>query len=321
MSLFPDFGADPQTARAAASFAGAAPAGPSTAGSAFSPPSFAPASFTPSPFGTGPLGNGPLGNGGLFAHDFDSPAPGGVIVLDEEEPPPAEPPPPPITAEDLTAACAAAHAAGRAEGLAAVEDARAVARAALLGTVSAQLAGAEAQLRAAVDAAGTGLSHLVLAVLQAGFPTLGARHGAAEIARFTREVTALLATEPRIVIRVHPAMLPAVDEVLDTLEPERREAILVEPRDTLPPGDARIAWRHGLAVRDSAQLLARVGEVLVPLGLTPSAEPAADEPAGDDRPEPVTPEPVTPEPAAPEHPVRESAIGGDDRTTALHHAA
>ena len=209
---------------------------------------------------------------GLFTHDFDTPAPGGVIVLDEEEAPPlpAEPPPPPITAEDLAAARAAAHDAGRAEGRAEAEAARAAERDALLAALSAQLADAGAQLRAAVEEAGGGLSRLVLAALQAGFPALGARHGAAEVARFTREVTALLAAEPRIVIRVHPAMVPEVEAVLATLEPERREAILVEPRDTLPPGDARIAWRHGLAVRDTGQLLARIGDVLAPLGLAPA---------------------------------------------------
>jgi flagellar assembly protein FliH len=210
-------------------------------------------------------------SGGLFAHDFDAPAPGGVILLDEEEAPP--PPPPPITADDLAAACAAAHHAGRTEGLASAEAAREAERRALLATLSAQLGDAEAQIRAAVDEAGGALSRLVLAALQAGFPALGARHGAAEIARFTAEVTALLAAEPRIVIRVHPAMVPAAEAVLAELEPERRAAVLLEARETLPPGDARIAWQHGLAVRDTARLRARIAEVLAPLGLAPDAAP------------------------------------------------
>jgi hypothetical protein len=55
------------------------------------------------------------------------------------------------------------------------------------------------------------------------------------------------------------------------LEPERREAILVEAREALPPGDARIAWRHGMAVRDTEALRLRLAETLAPLGLEPAA--------------------------------------------------
>jgi len=237
-------------------------------------------------------------------------------MLDEEEEPQQEPPPspPPITAEELEAARAAAHAEGLAEGLAAAEEARSAERAALLAAVSAQLVDADAKLRMAVDEAGAALSRLVLATVQSGFPALGARHGAAEIARFTREVTALLAAEPRIVIRVNPAMVAVVGEVLATLEPERREAVLVEARETLAAGDARIAWRHGLAVRDTAQLRARIDAVLAPLGLSPAGpdllvatDPAAVVPTAE---APVADAPV------PDAPAPRRAVA-----PALHHAA
>lgn len=206
---------------------------------------------------------------GLFVHDFDDPAAGGVIVLDEPDAAEAEAAAA-ITQDMLDEACAAAHAQGLAAGRAEAEAAREAERRALLTALLEQLRDADAGIRNAVDEAGSGLARLVLASLAAGFPSLCARHGADELVRFTREVTGLLAQEPRIVIRVNPAMQPVLDEFLETLEPERRAAILVEPRGALVPGDARIAWRHGLAVRDAAALQARLDEILAPLGLAPA---------------------------------------------------
>jgi flagellar biosynthesis/type III secretory pathway protein FliH len=209
----------------------------------------------------------------LFARDFDDPdSLGGVIVLDEPEPAdtPAEPEPPPITAAMLDEARAAGFAEGLRHGRAEAAAARDAERDAMVAALLAGLRDADAKLHEAVEAAGSRLAGLVLAMLEAGFPTLCARHGAAELSRFTRETIALLGQEPRIVIRIHPALQPAVEAVVAELEPERRTAILVEPREALPPGDGRIAWRHGLASRDTTALRTRLAEILAPLGLTPS---------------------------------------------------
>ena len=207
----------------------------------------------------------------LFARDFDAPL-DNVIVLDEaeEDAPPAEPPPPPITQAMLDEAVAAAREDGLREGRAEAAEAREAARHAMQATLINQLRDAEAHLRGAVETAGSQLAALVLATLDAGFPALRARHGAAELSRFTRDIVGLLAQEPRIVIRIHPDMQAALDEVLATLEPERRETILVEARDSLPLGDARIAWRHGMAVRDTEAMRQRLAETLAPLGLEPA---------------------------------------------------
>jgi len=240
---------------------------------------------------------------GRFAPDFDSPDfdarhfdarhfdarhfdEQGVIVLDEPDPAEAGAAAGPAITQQLLDAAAAGHAAGLAAGRAEAEAAQEATRRALMAALLARLDDTAAAMGAAVDAAGGALARLVLASLAAGFPALCARHGAAELARFTGEVTALLAAEPRIVIRAHPAMLPVLDDMLAGMEPERRAAILVEPRDSLAPGDARIAWRHGMAVRDTAALRARLDAILAPLGLGPPdaiaeplAEPAAIPPA------------------------------------------
>jgi len=208
----------------------------------------------------------------LFARDFDDPAVlDGVIVLDEQEPPDAvaEPAPPPITAALLDESCAAARADGLRQGRAEAAAARDAERDAMTASLLAGLSLADANLRDAVEVAGMRLAGLVLATLDAGFPTLCARHGAAEVARFTRDVVALLGQEPRIVIRIHPGLQLMLEGVLAELEPDQRATILVEPRDAIPPGDARIAWRHGLASRDIGALRTRLAEVLAPLGLAP----------------------------------------------------
>lgn len=209
----------------------------------------------------------------LFAHDFDAPPPEGVVVLDEPEPEA----PPPVTAEMVEAARQEGLAEGLARGRAEAAAAREAARQEALERLSEQMRGAAEGLAESVEQAGTQIAQLVLAAVGAAFPALAGRHGGAEVARFTREIMAVLAEEPRIVIRVHPDMEADVAQALAGLEPERRAAVMVEPRDSLAPGDARIAWRHGLAVRDATGLWARVQDILGPLGLAAPAPPAPAE--------------------------------------------
>ncbi len=220
--------------------------------------------------------NAPPADFSLFVPDFDAPA--GVIMLDEmPEPDPGSAPEAAqsaVTAEMLAAACAQAHEEGRNAGLAQAADAREAQRQAMLSALAGHIAAADTQLRDVVEESGAQLAQLVFAVLQAAFPALSARHGGAEIARLTGEMVRLLAAEPRIVIRVHPTMAGEVAQVLDRLENERRAAVVVETRDDMPPGDARVGWRHGVAVRDSHALWSQVAGILAPLGLTPPPVPA-----------------------------------------------
>jgi flagellar biosynthesis/type III secretory pathway protein FliH len=208
----------------------------------------------------------------LFARDFDDPSTlDGVIVLDEPEltPPASEPEIQAISLAMLEEARACAHAEGLRQGRAEAAAARDAAREAMVTQLLFDLRNADINLRQAVEAAGTQLANLALAVIEAGFPSLRGCHGAAELSRFSREVIALLDEELRIVVRIHPTMQSVLDEVLADLEEERRAAIIVETRDALPAGDARIAWRNGLATRDTESLRTRIAEALAPLGLAP----------------------------------------------------
>ncbi len=203
---------------------------------------------------------------GLFAHDFDRPAEG-VIVLDEPEA--TEPPVPAVTEAMVAQAREEGFREGLAHGRAEVAAAREAALAEMMARLVTQMDGAATALAAEVDRAGGELAHLVLAAVGGAFPALCARHGPAEVQRFTREVVALLAEEPRIVVRVHPDLAADAARVVAALEPERREAVVVEAHDALAPGDAGIAWRHGMARRDARGMWARVTAVLEPLGLAP----------------------------------------------------
>jgi flagellar assembly protein FliH len=208
----------------------------------------------------------------LFDRDFDdSMMLDDVVVIEEHEsmeaPPEAELPL--ITPVMLEEACAAAHANGLRQGRAEVAAARDSERDAMMRNLLCQLRGAEESLCEMVETAGARLAGLVLASLEASFPNMCVHHGSAEVVRFTRNVVELLGEEPRIVIRVHPTLETPLDALISDLEPERQQAILVELRDTIPPGDVRIAWRHGLATRDVAALHTRVAEVLAQLGFAP----------------------------------------------------
>lgn len=213
---------------------------------------------------------------GLFAEDFDDAT--GVIVLDDAPDPPAEPEPPappPITRADLEAARAEGLAEGLRQGRAQAASEAAAQLQSLIGTMVEQMRAADQELRRCVEENAEQVTQVLFAMLGATFPTLCQRFGAAEVARFTREVVAVLDDEPRIVVRAHPSMLPEIERALASLEPEHRENITIEGRETVPPGDARITWRNAVARRDAQARWAELSETMAQLGLG-SLAPAAE---------------------------------------------
>jgi hypothetical protein len=58
------------------------------------------------------------------------------------------------------------------------------------------------------------------------------------------------------------------------LDPDLAARLQIVPTDSIPAGDARIAWRNGGATRDAAALWEQVAATLALSGLSPSlAEP------------------------------------------------
>lgn len=212
----------------------------------------------------------------LFATDFDRDD--GVIVFDlPDEPEPSPVPVPPQTGpDDLAAARADGFEAGLRHGRAEAVAARDAQLAALVARLNEQLAGAADGLRASVDDAGERIGRLVVTILDRTFPALCARFGAAEVARFTCQVIALLEDEPRVLIRVHPTMTDATTAMLAALEPAQRSAVLVEADAALAAGDALVGWRNGRARRSTAALWADLVDALGQLGLGPLSAPPPD---------------------------------------------
>jgi flagellar assembly protein FliH len=194
---------------------------------------------------------------GLFAEDFDLPEAAAKPKVVE----------PVFSVSELTAAREAAWREGHAAGLqeAAAADAAATKRSV------AQIA---AQLRAEVDVAREAaeqhaemIAQLLLGSLAATLPALSARYGDAEVRAIVRTVLPQLCQEPAITIRAHPVMAAAVEQGIGELDPELKARVQTVACDDMAPGDARIAWRNGSVVRDTAALWRQVANILAPAGL------------------------------------------------------
>jgi len=202
------------------------------------------------------------------------------LLLDDFDAPPAPPAPEPAPDPEVILpthpeeALRAARAEGFAEGQRTAQEAAARARA---GDVSAALAGiaarlddAAAQAAAVADASAEAMMKLIVAVIAAGYPSLRERYGGQEVVRLARRLLPTLEREPRVVVHVNPAQAA---EVAAELAGEDR--VTVAPTASVPPGDARIAWQDGGAVRDAAAAWSAITDILGPLGLLPDTAQAA----------------------------------------------
>ena len=198
--------------------------------------------------------------GVLYAEDFDE---------DGSEPQPVAPAPdleiiePVFTAADLEAARAEGRLAGRTEA----EHGLAGARNQMLATVSAGLSEARAGALAVAEAAAEGVAQCMLSALAGCLPDLCVRHGTAELRALVRALLPALSQEPRISVRVHPRMLPMMQEEIAALDADLAACVQLVPTDAMPPGDARINWTDGSAVRDTAHARAAFEDGLALLGL------------------------------------------------------
>lgn len=206
----------------------------------------------------------------LFAEDFDLPA--GITVLDEADEP--EPPPPVFTAAEIAAARAEAYAEGHRNGLAQAAADRAEITRQMLAAIAGHLDNARTEAARVAEESADTLARLLLGTLASMLPALCARHGAAEVAALARAVLPGLAREPRVTIRVSPLVARAVEQELDRLDPELHARISLSPTEAVAPGDVRIAWQDGAAIRDAAALWRKVAETLAPLDLLPPVEQA-----------------------------------------------
>lgn len=200
--------------------------------------------------------------GVLYAEDFDD---DGTALPVAEAEPLAEPEviEPTFTLAELEAARAEARAAGRAEA----ERSVAASRTHMLGLLAAGVADGRAGAHDAAVAVADGVARCMLGALVACLPALCQHHGAAEVSALSRIVLPGLVDEPKIVVRINPHMLPAMQDEVASLDFELAERIQVLPTEAVAPGDMRISWADGSVTRDAGKARLIIEDALASLGL------------------------------------------------------
>lgn len=193
-------------------------------------------------------------------HIFDEPD-----VEEKEENLP--PPPPTFSEEELEAARASAYDKGKRDGRAEEKAARDTEIANLLKTI----VNALPDLLAAEDRREKRYEQeavaLALAALRVLFPALEARHGLVEAESLIRGVLENAQGRTNISIDVSPDSVEPIESHLATIATRLEGVrIAVRPDDRLGPGDCKLGWKDGGAVRDARaladEIARRIEEIL-----------------------------------------------------------
>jgi flagellar biosynthesis/type III secretory pathway protein FliH len=197
----------------------------------------------------------PLGT--LFGDDFDRP----------ETAPEPEVLEPVFSAAELASAREVAWREGNAAGLqeAAASDAAAARRA--IESVAAQFAGVHDAAAAHAEQSADAIARLLLDSLAAAFPVLCASYGEAEVQAIVRSVLPALAQEQVVTVRTNPLTARSLLREIGRLDPDFASRVQIVECDAMTPGDVKISWRNGAAVRDATALWEQVAAVLAPAGL------------------------------------------------------
>jgi hypothetical protein len=91
------------------------------------------------------------------------------------------------------------------------------------------------------------------------------RFGNDEVRALVRIVLPALSQEPAIAVRANPRTAASVMQEVARLAPELMAHVQTIECDDMAPGDVRVTWRNGAAVRDTASLWEQVSEALVPI--------------------------------------------------------
>jgi flagellar biosynthesis/type III secretory pathway protein FliH len=204
--------------------------------------------------------------GVLYAEDFD--ADGTFAAAPKPAEPPAEAAEPEIVEPVYTAAeMEAARDEGRAAGRAETEHGLAAARTHMLGLIATGMDEARSAATQVAEAVAAEVARTLLTALVACLPALCAQHGATELRALAHAVLPALMDEPKITVRVNPSMIAAMSIEIAALDSEIAERIVLLPTEQLEPGDGRVSWQEGSAVRDAGRARAAVEDALAALGL------------------------------------------------------
>ncbi len=202
----------------------------------------------------------------LFAEDFDAPPRANETVPEPEIIEPT------FTAADLEDARRKAWQAGHDAAAEAAEQANGAAVRDSVGAIATNLADAAAQMSHVAQQAAEEIARLLLSSFGAALPSLCAHYGEAELRSLVHTLLPILTQEPAVTIRLNPANTTAVTQEIERIDPDLAARLQFVASDTIAPGDIRVSWRAGQAVRDTAALWAQVVEILAPAGLLDHAE-------------------------------------------------
>jgi flagellar biosynthesis/type III secretory pathway protein FliH len=206
--------------------------------------------------------------GVLYAEDFDTDGLFATPPKPAAEAPPPEPPEPEIVEPVYTAAeLESARDEGRAAGRAETEHGLAATRTHMMGLIATGMDDARSAAAQVAEAVAAEVARTLLTALAACLPALCAQHGATELRALARAVLPVLVDEPRITVRVNPSMAAAMMTEIAALDSEIAERIVLLPTEQLEPGDGRVSWQEGSAVRDAGRARAAVEDALAALGL------------------------------------------------------
>jgi hypothetical protein len=195
----------------------------------------------------------------LYAEDFDDPLPEAPPPTPEPDP---EPPAPAPTQVDIDRTCADAVRRARLAWDAEQAERRGAALAAIAGAIHDARNAAEREAHALAE----GTVATMLAMLSGVLPRLCERHGPGEARALVQLLLPTVRNEPRISIRAHPALVPALEDDLAQLDTELAGAVTIAGAQ-MASGDLRVSWERGSFRRDSGKILAAIQDALAQLGL------------------------------------------------------
>lgn|SRR5579872_6335333 len=198
----------------------------------------------------------------------------GVLFDEDFDIPEAAPEPEVIeavfSASEMAGVREAAWRAGHAAGVQEVAASSEAATRQALESIAEQIAAERDAVIVYAEQSAEAIAGLLLGSLAAVFPTLSACYGDAEVRAIVRAVVPALTQEPAVAVRADPRTAAAVANEIERFDPDIASHVQITASDAMPPGDVRIAWRNGTAVRDGAALWRQVAAILVPAALLPA---------------------------------------------------
>ena len=201
----------------------------------------------------------------FFTEDFDAVSHAGALLVRAPDPEP--PATPTLTVPDLEAIREAAYQDGLRDGLQQAATGRDATAGRVIAALEDHLRAAQYQAAQEADRAATSVARLLIQFVMKMLPSACARYGAEEIADVARAVLPGLHQEPHVVVSVHPAVAADVELELTRLGAEMKQRAVLEPTESVLPGDVRITWRDGSAARDTNDLMQRIAAVFASHGL------------------------------------------------------